>query len=470
MPVNCLLVIDIGKTNIKTSVLDAAGSTRFSRVTANLVREGEHYRSYDVGAIWKWMLSTIKDAARSHAISHICVAAHGAGAALTHSEPEKSDDGLVLQVMDYEWTGVDEWGDAYDELRPGFHESYSANLQAGLNLARQLYWQSKRFPNEFAAATYILPYSQYWSWRLCGVAACEVSSLGSHTDLWNPVDRRWSSLVERLNWQEKFAPMQAAWSVLGHVLPSVADATGLAPDCKVLTGVHDSNASYGRFLGVAAGDRPTVISTGTWTVCMHPGGDLAKLDERRDMLANVDVTGAPIACARFMGGREFAKICERTGCETATTCSISEIQSVINDSVFALPDFSGGSGPFGSRRPEISGAVEAGLALANLYAALMIDLELDLLGASGSVVIDGSFAENEVLCGLVAALRPGCSISRLSGADGVAQGCLRLAQWESDQYQAPEPVHCEQLKLDDLDEYRDAWRVRCKKTSEDNNA
>ncbi len=470
MPVNCLLVVDIGKTNLKLSVLDAAGSMRFSRTTANVIHEDDVYPSYDVGAIWQWMLSTIIDAARKQPIGHICVAAHGAGAALIHSDTEKSDDGLVLPIMDYEWSGVEEFVSSYDELRPDFHESYSPNLPAGLNLARQLYWQSKRFPDEFAASTHILPYAQYWSWRLCGVAASEVSALGSHTDLWAPIDKTFSSLVERLNWQEKFAPMRPAWAILGDILPALADATGLAPDCKVLTGVHDSNASYARFSGVAASDRPTVVSTGTWTVCMHRGGDLAKLDERRDMLANVDVTGAPIACARFMGGREFAEICARTGCEPAESCSIGEIQSVINDDVFALPDFSGGSGPFGRRRPEISGALGAGLALANLYAALMIDLELDLLGASGPVVIDGSFAENEMLCRLVAALRPGCRIARLSGADGVAQGCMRLAQWESGRYHAPEPDQCEEIKLEGLEEYRDAWRVRCENPSEENDA
>lgn len=465
-----LLVIDVGKTNLKVSTPLFSGAPSMTRASPNFVLSDGPYPSFDIDAIWRWLTNVISQITRRGSVQRICVAAHGAGAALIDSNTEKSDDGLILPVMDYEWDGVREFDYAYDELRPDFHESYSPNLPAGLNLARQLYWQSKRFPDEFAAATHILPYAQYWSWRLCGIEASEVSALGSHTDLWNPADKTFSSLVERLNWQEKFAPMRPAWTVLGDILPAVADETGLAPDCKVLTGVHDSNASYARFLGVAAGDRPTVVSTGTWTVCMHPGGDLAKLDGRRDMLANVDVTGAPIACARFMGGREFAEICERTGCEPAGMCSIGEIQSVINDGVFALPDFSGGSGPFGRRRAEISGVVGEGLALANLYAALMIDLELDLLGASGPVVIDGSFAENEMLCRLVAALRPGCSIARLSGADGVAQGCLRLAQWESGQYHAQDPVNCEQINLEGLDEYRNEWRLRCEKASEENDA
>jgi hypothetical protein len=46
----------------------------------------------------------------------------------------------------------------------------------------------------------------------------------------------------------------------------------------------------------------TVVSSGTWTIVMANRGDLRRLRERRDMLANVNVFGAPIATARYMGG------------------------------------------------------------------------------------------------------------------------------------------------------------------------
>jgi sugar (pentulose or hexulose) kinase len=470
MMVNSLLVVDIGKTNLKLTVLAADGSVGFQRTQPNYLYTDGTYPSYDVEAIWDWLVTTIGDAAVDHPTSHICVAAHGAAAALIHPDKDEGENGLVLPVLDYEWDGCREFDEEYEQLRPEFSESLSPALPAGLNLGRQFYWQSRRFPEEFQSAKYILPYAQYWSWRLCGVAACEVSALGSHTDLWAPKENTFSSLVGRLDWREKFAPVRPAWMVLGNVLPPVAEATGLASDCQVLTGVHDSNASHARFMGLARDARPVVVSTGTWVVAMHSSGDLSQLDPHRDMLANVDVTGAPIACARYMGGREFAEICTRLGCEASGECSVHDLQSIIDDKVFALPDFSGGSGPFGGRRAEIVENPSSGLALANLYAALMIDLELDLLGASGPVVIDGSFSQNETLCALLASLRPRCRITRMSGSDGVAQGCLLLAHWNTDQYCMRETSKCEQIKLEGLSAYRNEWRRRCKQDSEDHNA
>ena len=51
----------------------------------------------------------------------------------------------------------------------------------------------------------------------------------------------------------------------------------------------------------------TVISTGNWVIIMAVGGR-GRLDPKADMLANVDVRGAPVPTARFMGGREFAAL------------------------------------------------------------------------------------------------------------------------------------------------------------------
>ncbi len=470
MATRWMLFADIGKTNIKVSVLDADGTLGISNTMLSRTDDSGAYPHFDIDAIWAWLTAAMKQAASHFPVSKICIATHGAAAALINSDTNEEGNGLALPILDYEWDGAHEFDEEYDQLRPEFSESYSPALPAGLNLGRQLYWQSRRFPGKFKSAKYILPYAQYWSWRLCGVAACEVSALGSHTDLWAPKKNTFSSLVDRLDWYEKFAPARPAWMILGNVLPPVAKATGLASDCQVLTGVHDSNASHARFMGLARDARPVVVSTGTWVVAMHSSGDLSQLDQHRDMLANVDVTGAPIACARFMGGREFAEICTRLGCEPGGECSTHDLQSVIDDEVFAQPDFSGGSGPFGGRRAEIVGNPSSGLALANLYAALMIDLELDLLGASGPVVIDGSFSQNEALCALLASLRPRCRITRMSGSDGVAQGCLMLAHWNTDQYCMRKTIKCEQIKLEGLSAYRNEWRRRCKQDSEDHNA
>src|SRR5690606_24546838 len=103
----------------------------------------------------------------------------------------------------------------YAAIRPPFGETLSPRLPNGLNLGAQLFWQGQRFPEQFAQITHILTYPQYWAWRLTGIAASEVTSLGCHTDLWVPERGQFSSLVDHQRWTALFPPIRPAASVLG---------------------------------------------------------------------------------------------------------------------------------------------------------------------------------------------------------------------------------------------------------------
>src|SRR5208282_5390986 len=101
----------------------------------------------------------------------------------------------------------------------------------------------RMFPEAFASATAFLAWPQYWSWRLSGVKASEVTTIAAHSDLWRPLEGRLSSMVERLDWTSLFPPMRHAWETLGTLKPEVVAATALSPDVRVVCGAHDSNAS-----------------------------------------------------------------------------------------------------------------------------------------------------------------------------------------------------------------------------------
>ena len=60
------------------------------------------------------------------------------------------------------------------------------------------------------------------------------------------------------------------------------------------------------------------------------------------MLANVDITGRPTACARFMGGREYGEI---AGGDLALAARARRWQALIERRVYALPAFSAQGGP-----------------------------------------------------------------------------------------------------------------------------
>ncbi|MGC3806760.1 hypothetical protein, partial [Enterococcus faecium] len=75
---------------------------------------------------------------------------------------------------------------SYAGLRPDFAETASPYLAGGLNVGAQIHYQKTLFPERFRDVRTILTYAQYWVWRLTGIAVNEVTSLGCHTDLWNP--------------------------------------------------------------------------------------------------------------------------------------------------------------------------------------------------------------------------------------------------------------------------------------------
>ena len=453
------LVIDVGKTHVKIQVFNSELESVFSKQTQNQILNLPPYPHFNIDKLWAWMLGNIRDAVHRFNIGAISVTTHGATAALI-DERQKAGNGLVLPVLDYEYSGLENSEGLYQEARPRFTQTFSPALPAGLNLGRQLFWLQHNYPKEFKSATAILLYPQYWAWRLSGVLATEVSSLGCHTDLWNPIKRDFSELVRNQYWDTKFPPLMSAWECLGEVCEPVREVTGLSPNCKIYTGVHDSNASYLRYKSVIPNSAFSVISTGTWAIVMAAGVGLESLHEQRDTLANVDVFANPVACSRSMGGREFARICELTGAPMDEPVAIEKLQQLIDQNIFALPDFSSGSGPLTKNMGKIIGLVPAdcGAALASIYCALMLDYQLDLLGAAGDIILEGAFVQNVALCRLLAQLRPSQKLFVAAKASGTAQGCAQLAWWESD-VPKPELHFCPALALHRLTHYKQSWRT-----------
>ncbi len=414
-------VLDIGKTNAKLVVVGEDGSILWSTRRPNTVRPGPPYPHADVDTLWAFATTALSEAVRHAAIDAVVTTTHGATAALV------DDAGLVLPVLDYEHPAPFEEEHGYGAVRPAFTETLSPALPAGLNLARQLHWQQRRFPEAFARVRHVLPYPQYWAWRLSGVAACEVTSLGTHTDLWEPAAGRYSALVDACGWGPLFPPMRKAWDVLGPVTPAVAAATGLSVDCRVVCGIHDSNASLLPHL-VARRSPFTVVSTGTWAIIMGVGATGA-LDEARDTLANVNLFGSPVATARFMAGREYEALVP-AGSPAATA---EDVAAVIASGCLALPGFAGRCGPFPSGIGRIEGDLPsrpgAAAALGALYLALMTDACLSLIGAGGDIVVEGGLAGNEAYLGVLAALREGQGVLASADATGTTQGAALLARW-----------------------------------------
>ena len=231
----------------------------------------------------------------------------------------------------------------------------------------------------------------------------------------------------------------------------------------MLTGIHDSNANYARYL--AAGlERFTLISSGTWLITFDTDLTLDRLDPARDMVSNTDLEGRTVACTRFMGGREFADIAGRDG--LVARPDLADVTKIVEQGTMALPSFTDSGGPFPGtgNRGRIEGPVPQTpaekAALATLYIALVTDTDLDLLASSGPIIIDGSFASNDLYAGILAALRPTQTVAVSRDHDGTALGAALLWGWDT-------RTEAARLRLDEvrpvgrdlLDSYRARWRA-----------
>ncbi|QDY71696.1 FGGY-family carbohydrate kinase [Qingshengfaniella alkalisoli] len=448
-----IAVIDIGKTNLKVALVDP-GTLRETEVRKrpNAVLSGPPYPHYDIDGHWSFIRSALRDLARSHDIQAISITTHGATAALVDAAGN-----LVLPILDYEFAIPDDIRADYATLRPAFTETGSPFLPLGLNIGTQLYWQFRKFPKA-AAAHYILTYPQFWAMRLTGVAASEATSLGCHTDLWNPIAGAPSSLAKSEGWADLFPPLRKAADILGPLKPDLAADMGLPDDTPVLCGIHDSNASLYPHLSARDGAF-SVVSTGTWVVSMAVGSKPVTLDPARDTLINVDAHGQPVPSARFMGGREF----ELTKDDALADPTTEDRAQVLTKGLFLLPSVVTGCGPYPDHSARWVGASDiAGQRVVALsyYLALMTAQCLDMIGADGPTLVEGPFAANEDYLSMLASATGRGAMAVEGSSTGTSTGAAMLALSPG----TSAPIQMRSAQPDpSLARYADHWRAELAK-------
>jgi sugar (pentulose or hexulose) kinase len=413
------IVIDLGKTLAKVSLWDRAGRRLDVRTRANVAAGGV----LDVDGISAWLIEALR-AFSGHPVEAIVPVGHGAGVAALRG------DAPAFAPVDYEAAIPDDIMVRYRAARDPFAVTGSPALPHGLNLGAQLWWLEEHGALDGAE---LLPWAQYWAWFLSGVAVSEVSSLGCHTDLWAPAAGDFSPLAKRMGWATRFAPRAHAADVVGTLKPEIAAATGLSPEVRVLAGVHDSNAALHGARGFAeiADHEATVLSTGTWFVAIRRAqGAAPVLPEGRDCLVNVDVEGRAVPSARFMGGREI-EIAAGGGAvddPAHQAALVAQVPELLASGAMLLPTLAPGCGPYPEHTARWIGEPADKRAATCLYAALMADAMLDLIGAKDGLLVEGRFAQAEVFVRGLAALRPDCRVMVADVPCDAAYGALRLIE------------------------------------------
>jgi len=347
------IVLDLGKTLSKLSLWAPGGRLLERRSRRNERIGTEDYLGLDAVGIERWLGDTLTDFRRMGNVGAVVPVAHGAAAAWV------SEGKLAQPPLDYEHPIPQSVRQDYEAQREPFALTGSPSLPDGLNLGAQLHFLEELRRGPVPESVTLLPWAQYWSWLLSGVASADVTNLGCHTDLWYPLSGAHSRLSVERRWASRMAPVVSSDTVLGTLTPRWAQRTGLPRDAEVYCGLHDSNAALlaARAYPEIVGHDATVLSTGTWFVAMRTpreakGLDISSLSEMRDCLVNVDALGRPVPSARFMGGREIEILAmgQPVDANEDQPALLRAVPEVLASGAMALPTFTPGSGPFPAGR------------------------------------------------------------------------------------------------------------------------
>ena len=395
-------VIDIGKTHVKVTVIDLQHwQERASLKQQNIALTRPPYPHFDSEAHWQFILDSLRQLNQHYPIEAISITTHGASIVLL-----QKDGSLAAPIMDYEFSDLDNAAAAYDEIRPNFNMTGSPRLKLGLNVGAQIFWQFQQDPSLVTKVDNVLTYPQYWAFRLTGKPATEVTSLGCHTDLWEPREHRYTDLVKTLGIANKMAPLHRAMDSMGPLLPPLAKRTGLNPKVNILCGIHDSNASL--YPHLLTREPPfSVISTGTWVIAFAIGGHITPLDPKRDTLMNVHAFGDPVPSARFMGGREFEQVMDGIALPAVTSLQKQDLDKVLDENIMLLPAIEHHSGPYQGMPanwtvPETALTASSRFIAVSFYLALVSANCLKMIGAKGPIILEGPFVANSLYIKMLA--------------------------------------------------------------------
>jgi sugar (pentulose or hexulose) kinase len=416
-----IVVVDVGYTNTKAILFSFDLKIIAERKIISSHKQGPDYKIIDAEPVIEFLQKALPELDAILPIDYIVPCAHGACIVSLDAADE-----LVFPIMDYASEPPAKLIASYRKIEPPFSEVFCTLLPMALTHTMQLYWQQHIDPNRFTKIKTILPWMQYIAFRLCGVAATEISSMACQSQLIDVKTGKPSSLALSQQWGKLFAPMRKAWERLGTY------AKPLRGEAHVLTGIHDSNANYLRYLAAGLTDF-TLLSTGTWIISFNNAADIGKLDHTKDTNTNTDVFGSAVSCSRFFGGKELEILSKGAD---AGLADLTIVAKLVEQGTQALPSFtdSGGPIPNTGNKGQIIGpspqGPEENASLAALYCAQMVSAQLDAVASNNQIIVDGPFSKHKIFLAVLAQLRPQQRVLASDLRDGTAAGaaCLALMQ------------------------------------------
>lgn len=291
-----IAIFDIGKTNKKLLLFDE-NYNLVNEESKQLeeIQDEDDFPCEDVTALTGFITDTFDRllSDENFALKAVNVSAYGASFVCLNSKMEP-----MLPLYNYlkpfpsalkDKFYLDYGGEAL------FARTTASPVLGNLNAGMQLYRLKCEKPDIFKAIKYALHLPQYISCILTGKIYSDLTSIGSHTNLWDFQHNCYHPWVEKEGVAGKLAP----------IVPTETIAASKAGSLPAGIGLHDSSAALIPYL-MSFKEPFLLLSTGTWNIALNPfnKGPLTDAELKQDCLCYLSYEGRPVKASRLFAGYE----------------------------------------------------------------------------------------------------------------------------------------------------------------------
>jgi len=410
-----IAIFDVGKTNKKLFLFDQQynivyeKSARFNEITDE---DGDACEN--VEALRQSLLDSLQEVRdkKEFSIKAINFAAYGASF-VNVDKQGKALTPLYSYLKEYPAELHKKFYSAYGDETDFSHRTASPVL-GSLNSGLQLYRLKYEQPGIFKSLYYALHLPQYLSYLLTGKMFSDITSIGSHTGLWNFAAQQYDRWVKEEGIDKKLAPVHQHRDVVNASFMDQSIISGI--------GLHDSSAALIPYL-VNFHEPFVLISTGTWSITLNPfNQSVLSTDElQHDCLCYLSFEGKPVKASRLFAGHEHDEGVKKLAAHFQKP---SHYYKEVNYDPSFIKNNSGAVVTDDDRGLNRYRSYE------EAYHHLMLDIVRRQFGSSNYVMtdnvkrifVDGGFSKNLLYMNMLAAMYPGKEVYAATIAQSTALG------------------------------------------------
>jgi len=257
--------LDIGTTGCKLTVFDESGERLGKAYREYAVRRDMSGHEIDAAAVTDSVYAVIREMAEQYKdIAGIGVTSFGESFVMTDGAGQPLHPAMLYTDP----RGAEECAELSRKLGEERITRISGVKPSGMYSIPKIMWIKRHRPEIYAAARHIYLIEDYAVWRLTGRAQIDYS-LAARTMAFDINTLTWSREIFEAAGIDSglMSEPVPTGTAAGRVSPETAEATGLNPDCRIVSVSHDQVAAA---VGAGAFDGRTAVDGAGTSECLTP--------------------------------------------------------------------------------------------------------------------------------------------------------------------------------------------------------